>query len=144
VTDGLDQALANSGLNLLRADTGLTVYDAVVPNGVLRADQPVPPFVVVYVDLTQPASWASNLDGRSQHRTVAWYCHCVGADPIAARAVAQRVRTALIDVRPTVAGIPAESVGLISEVQSAPAGRDESLGFAVITALRVYELHVSA
>jgi len=147
VTDGLDQALANAGLDLLRADTGLTVYDGVVPNGTLVAGQAVPPFVVVYTDLTQPAdaaSGANTLEGKSRHRTVAWYCHCVGNDAITARAVAQRVRTALIDVRPTVAGIPAESVGQISEVQSDPAGKDESLGFPVFSALRVYETFASA
>ena len=146
MTDGLDQALANAGLDLLRADASLTVYDGVVPDGVIVAGQPVPAFVVVYTDLTQPAeatSGANTLDGLSRHRSVSWYCHCVGADATAARAVAQRVRTALLDQRPTVAGIPAESVGLISEVDSAPAGRDESLGVPVMSALRVYQLFAS-
>jgi hypothetical protein len=58
--------------------------------------------------------------------------------------VAQRVRTALLDVRPPVVGVPSESVGLISEVSSSPAGRDESLGVLVMSAQRVFELHVSA
>jgi hypothetical protein len=54
VTDGFDQALADAGLNLLRADLSLTVYDGAVPAGVLVAGQAVPPFVLVYTDLSQP------------------------------------------------------------------------------------------
>lgn len=144
---GLDQALADAGLDLLRADLGLTVYDGVVPAGVLKAGLTVPPFVLVYTDLRRPAestSGANGLDGRSVHRSVTWYCHCVGGDAVAARAVAQRVGVALVDASPTVAGIPAESVGQISEVDSAPAGRDESLGVLVMSALRVFELYASA
>lgn len=146
MTDGLDQALADAGLNLLRADVGLTVYDGVVPPDVLKT-RPAPPYVLVHVYVAQPsetASGANALDGRSVHRTVGWHCRCVGADAVTARAVAQRVRTQLLDQRPVVVGIPPESVSQIAEVQSDPAGTDETLGFPVMSVLRVYELYASA
>lgn len=146
MTDGLDQALANVGLDLLRADADLTVYDGVVPADILTMNPP-PPYVLVYVDLTQPdddLSGANGLDGAFHHRTVAWYCHCVGADAVAARAVGQRVRTALVGAQPAVAGVAPESVGLIREIDSAPAARNETLGRAVLDAVRVFELYVSA
>lgn len=138
MTDGLDQALQHVGLNLLVADASLTVYDGSVPTGA------TPPYVVVYTDITQPPqsdSSANALDGKSAHRTVAWYCHCVGGDEETARAVAQRVRTQLLDVRPVVAGV---SCGQISQVDSAPPTRDESTGVLVMSALRVFELYASA
>jgi len=144
VTDGLDQALQHVALDLLNADTELTVYDGFVPPGAISAGVPLAPFVVVYTDITRPsesASGAQYLDGRSSHWTAAWYCHCVGGNAEAARAVAQRVRTALLDVAPTVAGV---ACGLIREVNSTPPTRDETTGVLVMDALRVYELYASA
>jgi hypothetical protein len=145
-TDGLDQALAAAGLNLLRG-AGLTVYDGDPPDDLLKPGTPVPPYVVVWVHLLQPGedgTGANGLDGLSRSRLVGWYCHCVGGDAVAARAVAQQARTALIDRRPVIAGVPDESIGLIREVDSAPASRDTSLSVPVFDALRVFELHISA
>lgn len=145
MADDLDRALAGAGLALLAANSELTVYDTVVPNGALT--DPPEPFVLVYTQLSRPAdslSGADTIEGRQMTWTVSWICHCAGATGDAARAVAQQVRATLLGARPAVAGIPAESVGLISEVASQPAGRDESLGFPVITTVRVFELLASA
>lgn len=139
MTDGLDQALVNVGLTLLRADASLTVYDGVVPS-----PTPAPPYVVVYTSVDRPADTSSGalaLAGLSNHWTVSWYCHCVGGDATAARAVAQRVRTQLLDVRPSVSGL---TCGLIRQSQSAPPTRDETTGVLVMDALRVFELFASA
>lgn len=136
MTDGLDQNLANAILSLLQADAGLVVYDGIAPEGV------VPPYVLVYTTMGHPSDDPDNsIDGRSRVFTARWYCHCVGADMQATRAVAQRVRTALLDVRPTVAGL---SCGLIRERPDPPAPvRDEMTGTPVIDSVCIYELRAS-
>jgi hypothetical protein len=139
MTDGLDQALASVGLALLRADVGLTVYDGAVPS-----PTPTPPYVVVYTNVVRPADAPSDalaLAGLSSHWTASWHCHCVGGDATAARAVAQRVRTQLLDVRPVVASL---SCGLIRQADSQPPTRDETTGVVVMDALRVFELFASS
>jgi len=137
MTDGLDQALAASAIALLTADTSLNVLDGVVPNGT------VPPYVLVYTSLGRPSADPDNsIDGRSRVFTVRWYCHCVGGNAQAARAVAQRVRTALLDVRPVVAGL---QCGLIREQPDPPAPvRDEMTGTLVMDAVEIYELRASS
>lgn len=142
MTDGLDQALVNVGLTLLRADLGppaLVVFDGKVDD-----PTPAPPYVVVYTTVARPTdapSSAQSLAGLSNHFTVSWNCHCVGGDATAARAVAQRVRTQLLDIQPTVPGL---SCGLIREVDSQPPTKDETTGVLVMDAVRVYELYASA
>lgn len=137
MTDGLDQLIANSALALLQADAALTVYDGFVPNG------SVPPYVLVYTSLGRPSEdFDNSIDGRSRVFTARWYCHCVGGNATAARAVAQRVRTALLDVRPVVAGL---QCGLIREMPDPPAPiRDEMTGVLVMDAVEIYELRASS
>lgn len=136
MTDGVDQALANAGLNLLRADAGLTVLDGYVPDGTL------PPYVLVYTHVEWPdGAPGDSLDGRSKSPTIRWICHCVGGNEIAARAVSQRVRTQLLNQRPTVVGV---SPGLIKQEQSQPPTRDETTGVLVIDAMSVYRLHATS
>jgi hypothetical protein len=132
VTDGLDQALANAGLALLTADTSLTVYDGSVPTGA------VPPYVVVYTSVEWPPGAPGDaLDGLAGSPTVRWYCRCVGGNEVACRAVAQRVRTQLLNQRPTIAGL---NLGLIRHEAGPPPGRDETTGSVVMSALNVYRL----
>ena len=142
MTDLLDQAVANVGLNLLRADTSLTVFDGMVPDGTK------PPYVLVYTTLARPSDDAGNAqDGRTRVWIARWICHCVGAgsDAVAARAVAQRVRTQLLDVRPTVAGFDPASVGLIRmEGDPPPPQRDESTGALVMDAVATYRLRLES
>lgn len=137
MTDGLDQAIVNAAFTLLAADTSLVTLDGYVPNGVQ------PPYVVVYTSIGRPSADPDNsLDGRSRIFTARWYCHCVGGSAMAARAVAQRVRTQLLDVRPVVAGLQCD---LIREVPHPPPPvRDEMTGTLVMDALQIYELRASA
>ena len=117
MTDGFDQALVDAGLALLTADASLTVYPGGVPNLVPAA---APPYVVVYGHVEWPAGADGDaLDGIAGSPAVRWICHCVGgggdaATPAdadrAARAVGQRVRTALLNQRMTIAGL---DLGLI-------------------------------
>src|SRR5881396_99185 len=127
MTDGLDQAMADAGLNLLRADASLTVLDGPVPAG------QIPPYVRVYTTVEWPADDPNNaLDGLTGRAVVRWLCHCVGANDQAARAVAQRVRTQLLDKRPTIAGMVP---GLIRHEQDQPPQVDETTGVAVADAV---------
>lgn len=134
MTDGLDQALANAGLALLTADLSLVVFDGAVPN-----PTPSPPYTVVYTTVEWPAAAAGDaLDGLAGSPTVRWICHCVGSNAAAARAVAQRVRTQLLNQRPVIAGL---NVGLIrQEPGPAPPQRDETTGALVMDTVVVYRL----
>jgi hypothetical protein len=140
VTDGLDQLLADAGLNLLRADSGLVVYDGAVPNPVPPAPPIPPPYVVVYTTIGHPDDQTvTGLNAIVKRAIVRWTCHCVGGTAQASRAVAQRVRTALLNVRPTVAGM---NTGLIKDDQDSPPDpvRDETTGVVVIDTIHVYTL----
>ena len=138
MTDGLDQLLADAGLNLLRADTGppaLVVFDGAVTN-----PTPAPPYVVVYTTIAHPDDQTSTgLNAIVKRAVVRWTCHCVGATGQASRAVAQRVRTALLNQRPTVTGM---NVGLIKDDQDSPPDpvRDETTGSVVIDTVHVFSL----
>ena len=134
MTDGLDQALANAGLDLLRADTGLTVFDGAVTSN----PTPPPPYVVVYTAIAWRGTRGDSMDGLSRSPIVRWTCHCVGGNAEAARAIAQRVRTQLLNQRPAIAGL---DLGLIRFEQGGePPTRDESTGQLVEDAVVVYRL----
>lgn len=137
MTDGLDQALAGIALTLLRADSNLVIYD-----GVVDGKDVIPPYVLVYTSIGHPSADGDNsLDGRSRVFTARWYCHCVGGDMAASRLIAERVRTALLDVRPVVAGL---SCGLIRERPDPPVPvRDEMTGTTYIDSVCIYELRAS-
>jgi len=130
-----DAAHADAMLALLRADQGpppLVVLDGRVPPGA------VPPYVLVYFGSADPEDAESrSLAGDSQrHRTRA-YAHCVGANAEAARIVADRVRSAWLDVIPTVDGRVCWPIRREEGVQ---AERDETAGAAAIDLVEVYRL----
>lgn len=133
MTDGLDQALVNAGLALLTADTQLAVFDGQVPNAVPPQQ---PPYVVVYTTVGRPADDPDNpMSGRSATFQVRWICHCVGGNAITARAVAQRVRTQLLDQVLTVAGLVCAP---IDWEESQPPQRDETTGALVMDAVEIF------
>lgn len=140
MTDGLDQALYNAGLALLTADPSLTVFDGVVTAGA------APPYVVVYGTVARPSDDPANsADGRTRVWVPRWICHCVGGNATAARAVAQRVRTAMLDVRPTVAGFAVGAVGPIRlEAPPNPPSKDEMTGVVVMDQVETYRLLATA
>jgi hypothetical protein len=140
VTDGLDQALANAGLALLAADPALTVYDGAVPSP--TPDVSAHPWVLVYTTVSRPTGDPDNpLNGRSGVWVARWILHCVGGNAVAARAVAQRARTQLLDVRPVIAGL---SCGLIRWDESLPPQRDETTGVLVMDAVETYSLRATS
>jgi hypothetical protein len=122
MTDGLDQSLISAGIALLRADASLVVFAGGVPNSTPPA---VPPYVVVYSSVEWPPGAADALDGVAGTPVARWICHCIGGGvpgstpedaEIAARAVGQRVRTALLNKRLVVTGL---NLGLIRQEQGA-------------------------
>lgn len=141
ITDGLDQALVNVALTLLDADNGppsLQVFDGVVPAGTVVNDG----YVLVYSYLSRPSEDPDNsINGRSSVWVCRWILHCVGGTAQAARGVAQRARTALLDVRPTVSGL---SCGLIRLEDSQPPQRDETTGALVMDAIATYRLRATS
>ncbi len=110
-------------LALLDADNdppALVVLDGKVPTGT------VAPYVLVYFDDTDPELPDSRpLTGASQRHVVRAICHSVGGNGQAARMVADRVRTALLDVVPTVTG---RTCMPIRREDGQPPQRDEQAG----------------
>lgn len=125
---------ADAVLNLLRADSLLTVYDGQVTG---TADH----YVLVYTFRQLPsgelAPDKTSLVGDSTTVDMRFYCHCVGVDAIAARAVQGRVQTALLDVTPSVAG---RNCFPIRWSEGTQAARNEETGSLVVDAVDVYSL----
>lgn len=125
---------ANAILALLYATT-LTVYPdedgglTIVPTGA------VPPYVSVH--FASVAALGGTLSHRSTRHATRVYCHCVGADDIAARAVSVAVRDALLDIVPTIAGRVCFPIR--NEVGRDPR-EDESTGAGRITITDTYRL----
>lgn len=138
MTDGLDQLLAQAGLDLLTADAQLTVYDGAVPN-----PYPSPPYALVYTNVGRPSEDPDNPgNGQSRVWVARWVVHCIGGNAKAARAVAQRVRTQLLDVRPVIPGL---ACGLIRmDPDSQPPRKDETTGALVMDAVQTFSLRATS
>jgi hypothetical protein len=121
VTDLLDQAFFNACFGLLTADPLLTALDGQVPTGT------GPPYALVYFSLARPSDDPDNaMDGRSRVWVALFDVHCVGGTPKASRAVAQRVRTNWLDLRPVVPGLVTQPIRMDGE--EPPPQKDETTG----------------
>lgn len=132
------QQHASAVLSLLDADNvtpALVVYDGFVPAGMK------PPYVLVYFSTLSPASdidpESSDLTNASRRVDCFAYCHSVGGNGVAARAVAGRVQAALLDVVAVIAG---RACWPILHIENQPAIRDESTGVLVMDQVDVYRL----
>jgi hypothetical protein len=96
------QAHADAGLNLLRTDAQLTVFDGRV------GSSPPDHYVAVHSFRQLPSGLVEpdkiKLTGRSTVVDMRFYCHCVGRTEMAARATAGRVEDLLLDVTLVVGG----------------------------------------
>jgi hypothetical protein len=114
----------------------LTVHDGFVPAPTKM------PYALVYFafDSPEPAedTESSDLAGNSNRVDCSVYVHSVAASSMGARAVAARVRTALLDV--TLTGIAGRSAFPIRMVDSQPVQRDEATGTPVYDQTDVYRL----
>lgn len=130
MTDSIDETLAQAGLNLLRADAGLTVHDGRVPDGAVL------PYVLVYTTVSWPATGAGNNLTQARSTAMAtWNCHCAGENAAASRMVHQRVRAALLNQTVSVLGRGAAQIKQ-DDVQ-APV-RDETTGRLVMDLKATY------
>jgi hypothetical protein len=138
MTDGLDQAIANAGLALLAAEPGPTFYDGAVPN-----PTPALPYGVVYWTISRPSDDPDNsANGKTSVWVARWIIHGVGGTAMSARAVLQHARTALLDVRPTVAGLSCGPIRM--EGDSQPPQRDETTGVLVMDAVETYRMRATS
>lgn len=124
---------ADAFLALLRADAGLTVYDGAAPTGA------APPYVLAYILRETPDGLLAPdrvpLTGRSMAANLMAYCHCVGGNATAARAVAARVEAVVLDVTPVVTG---RVCWPIRWREGSPPRRDEDTGPLVMDLVDVY------
>lgn len=135
MTDLLDRDLVDAAMNLLRADAGLTVYpdaEGFVP------ELPAAPYVRVYTHTEWPKEGDANaINGLSVSCTTRWYVHCAGESEYAAAAIAMRVRTQLLNARPTVTG---RVCGLIYQEAAEPTNRSELGGLPLYVRPAVYAM----
>jgi hypothetical protein len=119
-------------LNAVDDVPALVVHDGRVPNGATA------PYVLVYFDDSDPELTDSRpLTGASQRHVLRAICHSVGTNGQAARMVADRVRTALLDVVPAVIG---RTCMPIRREDGQPPQRDEDTGTTVFDKVDVYRL----
>jgi hypothetical protein len=129
----VNQDHADAVLALLRAAAGspplqvLPLEDGTVPAGL------APPYARAYV--TVERTGGTDLSGDSDLAICRTILHQIGADDIAARAVADRCAGALLDVTPTV---PGRVCWPIRHEAQRPPTRDESTGPMVIDQVDVY------
>lgn len=125
---------AQAIIALLDADNGpppLNVHDGKVPPGV---DPRLAPYVLVYFDSNDP-EWTK--EAAPWQFVLTATCHSVGGSAQAARMVADRVRTALLAVAPTVA---TRSCFPIVRESGMPPQRDETTGSTVFDQVDIYTL----
>lgn len=134
------QAHANAVLGLLvPPNVTATVLDGAVPKAVPPALPQARPYLLVYMYLMTPdgvqAPDKVSLNFDSDVADFWIYCHCVGDDAAAARAVSAQVRVALLSVTPTVAG---RICFPIRWREGQPPRRDEETGPLVMDQVDVY------
>ncbi len=133
-TSGAEEVLA-----LLTAISNHTVYDGKVPSTV----PPVkPPYSVVYFTIVTPdgerAPDAVSLAGDSDVIILKIYVHNVGGSAQAARNVGWKVRAALLNVKPVIAGRVCGKIG--QEPDEVAPIKDESTGTLIMDLADVYRL----
>lgn len=130
--DGLDEAHAQVALTILTTDANQPVYAGVAPDSV------APPYVLVYTVVEWPGDGeGKSFDGTTSTCVTRWYTHSVGATDQSTRAIANRVRQLLVNVRPTISG---RSCGFIQQEAALPMVRDETTGQLVQDLAAVYVL----
>lgn len=141
MADLLDRLHIDAFLDRLRADVAAPAL-VVYPNaeGFVPTNPP-PPYVRAYFTIERPIDAGGNsLAGISATWTTRAYIHSVGTNEYAATAYAMRVRVALLDFRPTIAG---RVCWPIRHEAAQPVQRDEATGTPVFDKSDVYVLKTS-
>lgn len=119
-------------LDAVNDPPALVVHDGRVPNG-----QQAPYVLVYFLDSDPELAESRPLTGASQRHVTRAITHSVGLTATAARMVADRVRTAWLDVRPTVSGRTCQPIRREESQQRDP---DETTGEAVFDQVDVWRL----
>lgn len=126
---------ADAILALARGDgpgTPMTVLDGSVPDGT------APPYVLVYFTDNDPEEPDSRpLSGLPQRYVLRAIFHLVGGNAAATRALGDKLRSRLLNVRPAITG---RASFPIRREDSLPPERDESTGSLVMDRVDVYRL----
>ncbi|MGI5144794.1 hypothetical protein ACQEVC_45505 [Plantactinospora sp. CA-294935] len=132
-----DEPHAVAILDLLRAVDGLVVYPPAdgEGDGQIVPTSASPPYVVAYIQVTY--ALGPTIDLLSSRAVARVTCHSVGQTDIAARVVANRVRSALLDVVPVIAG---RKPYPIRSDDGQPPRPDESTGRLVVDQIDIYRL----
>ncbi len=117
------------------ASPALVVYDGTVPKST-DVPPPAKQYVLVYFSTTTPD--ATSLDGDQDRTVTRVYCHCVGGDAAASRAIAGRVSRALLNARVSSAGRVCWPVR--DDDSTSPPDRDQTTGVTVMDGVSVYRL----
>lgn len=107
------------------------VFDGRVDDG---TDPRTNPYVLAYFDSSDPEF---DFEANAWRFEMTATCHCVGGNAQAARQMADLARTALVAVRPTVAG---RSCWPIIRESGMPPQRDESTGVLTMDQIDQYVL----
>lgn len=126
---------ADAILGLLRDDSTFATYPAAGGSTQMVPDGTAPPYRVCWVHMRRQSG--DNMAATSARMVCEAIVHNVGADDIAARAVAANTAALLIDVVATIAG---RRCWPIRQVDSSPPGADNSTGVQVVTQIDVYRL----
>jgi len=130
---------ADAVMALLYATPDLTVYPA-EDGGPTTVPANAPPNYLS-VHMVADKSLGGRLAHRSTRMRMRIYCHCVGQDDLAARAVSDLASGALLDVKPVIDGRVCYPIR--SEVGSDP--RDnEATGATTVTITDTYRLESDA
>lgn len=137
MTDGLDQAMVQVAFDLLAADP-ITPPLNVIPGPVPNPTPPLP-YIVIWALVDWPDDpQRKSLDGLVTSGSVRWIIHIQAETEKSWWAIAQRVRTQLLNVRPTIAGMNPDLIRMASG--SEPPTPNEVLGVPVISGMREFTL----
>lgn len=129
----MNNAHADAFLQLLRGAAGSPPLQVLpLDDGTVPADL-APPYVRAYV--TVERTGGTDLSGDSDLAVCRAILHQIGANDVAARAVADRCADAVLDVTPVV---PGRTCWPIRHEAQQPPTRDESTGPMVIDQVDVY------
>jgi hypothetical protein len=130
--DQLDEVHARIALDILEADANQPVYEGKAPDNVQT------PYILVYSHVYWPGngSEGQNLDMVTNQCTTEWIVHCAGETDQAARALGNRVRQLLVNVKPVIAN---RSCSRIQQETSLNPIRDERTGVLVMDVVATYQ-----
>ena len=130
--DQLDELHARIVLDILETDANQPVYEGSTPDNVQ------PPYMLVYTSVYWPGngSEGQTLEFKTNQCITQAFVHCVGETDQAARALSNRARQLLVNVRPVISG---RSCSLIQQQNAQNPVKDERTGVLVMDVVATYQ-----